>query len=329
MNENLHVVNYEKYTEKIQDILGYTELKKLKKQGTPEKDIYEIIFDNIKAMAKKVGVTENTVKNWLKGSITNSSKCIQKLLKEYNLTFEDLGVEEIKLLEFAKRLDLLKEEKKWNNKKLATILGVSSSTISEWLKGNKIPSIKDMINYADKLNVHYLYLLGVIEERQPTYSVINKLIGIDEKTSIALLEYKTMTKYGEDLRAEIEKKCGFTYREIVQDVIKDTEFIDAIYFELYRILSYRLTDYKDSFDDFMNTIDLEFSAKELGANSDGSIPFPTNNRISQEEISNLIVTKCLDKMINDMVNKYYEIAKKKGFLKNENPLLYNMGPDIK
>ena len=321
MNENLHVVNYEKYTEKIQDILGYTELKK---QGIPEKDIYEIISENLKNMAENVGVAKKTVKNWINGSVTNSSKCIQKLLKEYNLAFEDLGVEEIKLLEFAKRLDLLKEEKKWNNKKLATILGVSSSTISEWLKGNKIPSIKDMINYADKLNVHYLYLLGVIEERQPTYSVINKLIGIDEKTSIALLEYKNMSQYGKELRKEIEQSCGFTYREIVQDVIQNTQFIDALYFELYRILMYKLTNYEESFDEFFNTIELDLSAEESGIDSDSNIPAPMNNRIKQEEVSKLIVSKKLDNLIDSLVKKYKDIAIKKGILKKED-IPYNRG----
>lgn len=321
MNENLHVVNYEKYTEKIQDILGYTELKK---QGIPEKEIYERISEDLKAMAENVGVAKKTVKNWINGSITNSSKCIQKLLKEYNLTFEDLGVEEIKLLEFAKRLDLLKEEKKWNNKKLATILGVSSSTISEWLKGNKIPCIKDMINYADKLNVHYLYLLGVIDERQPTYSVINKLIGIDEKTSIALLEYKNMSQYGKELRKEIEQNCGFTYREIVQDVIQNTQFIDALYFELYRILMYKLTSYEESFDEFFNTIELDLSAEESGIDSDSNMPTPMNNRIKQEEISKLIVNKKLDNLIDSLVKKYKDIAIKKGILKKED-IPYNRG----
>lgn len=359
MIEYLRLKKRKKFTQKIRELLGYTEYEK---KGMRKEEIYKNISSDIHIMEKKIGATYNTIKNWLEGKFP-TSEYIQKILEEYDLEPDELGVEVIKLSDFSERLETLKNEKGFNNKQLAIFLDVSSPTITEWLKGNKIPSIKTMIEIADKFEVHYLYLLGVIEEKQATFSVINKLIGIDEKTSIALLEYKTMSKYGEDLRAEIEKKCGFTYREIVQDVIQDTEFIDAIYFEIYRILSYRLTDYKDSFDDFMNTIDLEFSAKELGANSDGSIPFPTNNRISQEEISNLIVTKCLDKMINDMVkkyekisinnwisqeeisklvitkqlekmvndmvNKYYEIAKKKGFLKNENPLLYNMGSDIK
>lgn len=313
MAEYVQLVKRDICINKIRDILEYTLCLEEK---TPEEEIYEKIKDNICEMEKRIGASRRTIKGWLEGKSRPSSDYLQKILTEYNLIPKDLGVDIIKLSDFSERLKILRDEKGFNNKQLSRFLEeeneelyASESSVYNWIKGTKTPNMSTIFKIADIFEVHYLYLLGVIDEKKPTFSIINKLIGIDEETSTTLLEYKTMSQYGQNFRDYIEEEYGFTYKEVVQEVIQDVQFIDAIYFEIYRILAYRLTGYKDSFDDFMNTIELDFNAKELGTDTIfGSMPKSVNTFVTQEEISKLIINKRLEGLLNKMIEKYQNIA---------------------
>lgn len=327
MIEYFQVGKHKIFTTKIKEIINSkikeTDIIKAEEEGIPSEDILEICYEAIKEMAKLINVSTNTALAWFKGESFPTSDCIKKIMKEYNLTPDELGVitTEISEESFAGRLKILAQEKGLNNTKLAQFLRDNElttvdSTIHKWLNGERTPSIDTILTISNIFGVNYLYLLGVIDEKQPTYSSIKKLIGIDEKTSIALLEYKTMSQYGENLKEYIYKKYGFNYQGIVEDIIQNTPFIDSIYFEIYRILEYKLTFFKESFDEVMNTIELDLKKEELGINSFMSSQISTNNYVTQQDISELIITKHLKTMIDKIVEKYEKIAREKGNIPN-------------
>lgn len=70
---------------------------------------------------------------------------------------------------FAKRLQLLRQEKKWTQAELAAKLGISKSTVGMYELGNRAPDNDLLVAIAKLFGVTTDYLLGRTNERGNVY----------------------------------------------------------------------------------------------------------------------------------------------------------------
>lgn len=68
-------------------------------------------------------------------------------------------------MDFASRLSQLIAERETNKLQLSKDIGVSSSLLSAWEKGNKKPSFDNLLALADRFGVSIDYLAGRSEVR--------------------------------------------------------------------------------------------------------------------------------------------------------------------
>lgn len=73
-------------------------------------------------------------------------------------------------MDFASRLSQLMEERETNKLQLSKDIGVSSSLLSAWEKGNKRPSFDNLIALADRFSVPLDYLVCRTSERPSAQS---------------------------------------------------------------------------------------------------------------------------------------------------------------
>ncbi len=62
---------------------------------------------------------------------------------------------------FAKRFEKVLDEKGVSQRELANYLGVSNSTVSQWISRGIVPSGGHLIKICNKLNVSADYMLGI------------------------------------------------------------------------------------------------------------------------------------------------------------------------
>ena len=65
------------------------------------------------------------------------------------------------MIDFGKRLKLLRKEKNLTQAQLASLIGVQSSIISFYEVGERLPSLDSIIKFASVFHVSTDYLLGV------------------------------------------------------------------------------------------------------------------------------------------------------------------------
>ncbi len=87
----------------------------------------------------------------------------------------DLSVKSIRKIEFAKRLYNLMMQKEWNQSDLARASGLGRDSISQYVRGNNIPSPKNLKKLAEALGVKPIeiypnYEAAAIEEEIPSLS---------------------------------------------------------------------------------------------------------------------------------------------------------------
>jgi transcriptional regulator with XRE-family HTH domain len=70
-------------------------------------------------------------------------------------------------MDFSKRLVDLREQKNMKQKELANIVGLQSSAISKYEKGNTQPNLETLVKLAEFFSVTVDYLLGVSSIENP------------------------------------------------------------------------------------------------------------------------------------------------------------------
>jgi len=96
------------------------------------------------------------------------------------------------LTNFAERLNELMIENDIKSPELATKLGIHRSTISRYLSGNKIPSVKNVISLANYFNCSTDYLLSLTDENK--VKTFKPCPPFNEQLKF-LLDYYKITKY--------------------------------------------------------------------------------------------------------------------------------------
>lgn len=83
--------------------------------------------------------------------------------------------------DFAKRLKILKEEfcSDMTQEEFAKWAGYSKSIISEWLRGEKVPSMNTALDLCDKFNVNLNWLMRGVDPKRESDTFINNHEPID------------------------------------------------------------------------------------------------------------------------------------------------------
>ena len=96
---------------------------------------------------------------------------------------------------FADRLsDLVDEKKKemYSQKQIASSIGVSSGSLSEWCSDQVTATIDNLVQVARFFDVSADYLLGLTDVKSPKADIksVNKLTGLDESAINQLIGMK-------------------------------------------------------------------------------------------------------------------------------------------
>lgn len=239
---------------------------------------YKDIAGNPKELSERIDEPYSTVCTWFTGKYYPLSKNIQKILTEYKLEPEKLGVESIEINILGNRLhELFEENKPGKQKDYVEFLNqhelyITESTLSKWLNGTMTPNMSNLIDLSNIFGVDYLYLLGLIDERRISDDIIKKRTKLKDTALGVILKLNYMKKYGEKWHKDNKEQYGFDYEEILSYIISDEQFFDMFYYEANTVLAYYTGEnFKNSFDELINEIDIDLTGKELGISESDEI----------------------------------------------------------
>lgn len=78
-------------------------------------------------------------------------------------------------MDIAKQLQYIKKANNLTQQKMAELTGITQSTMSDWLNGKASPTITNLINLANNLNITLDYLVGRENEDGTIYIMGNQL----------------------------------------------------------------------------------------------------------------------------------------------------------
>ena len=84
-------------------------------------------------------------------------------------------------MDIAKQLQYIKKTNNLTQQKMAELTGITQSTMSDWLNGKANPTITNLINLANNLNVSLDYLIGRENEDGTIFIMGNKLSKSENK----------------------------------------------------------------------------------------------------------------------------------------------------
>lgn len=118
---------------------------------------------------------------------------------------------------FAKRLKEARKRKNLLQKELASLLGVSRTTVTSWENGTRVPEFETLQRIADVLEVSVDYLLGRSDNPSPTPSKTQKPL---HQRRIELEE-----AFKELLQSDTVMFDGLPVGELDEEIIEDLELM--------------------------------------------------------------------------------------------------------
>ena len=91
-------------------------------------------------------------------------------------------------MEFKESLKKIRQEKSLSQQKLADLVGVKQYVIASWETGRSEPSIKDLINLKNTLDVSFDYLLGLSNSQSKLYDLDKKIMELDDEKQDKLID---------------------------------------------------------------------------------------------------------------------------------------------
>ena len=243
-------------------------------------------------VAKRLKVHPSTVSKWTIDGVPNQNN-IRKILTEYNLTCEQLGIKRIKQNEFAKDVD------------------IKPSTVSNLVNGTYEPSFQLIEKIADYFDVNVLYLMGKTNVRNPNNVELTQILNVGEELIDTLKsENPNATRSFLNMSLSAEE-LGEDYYDL-KDFLINKELLAVLKEEVDRIISYSSNDnYYANFEDVINERDVYSQATSY------------SEIISIKDIAHFnickrfckVFDKYVDKLLVDRDLKYIDNLKRK---KNEN-----------
>lgn len=279
--------------------------------------------DKIEKLKDTLDYSDDYIRKLISGEKFPSSNVLEIFIKEYKQKFQcnDLGdigigeVEEIDIDEkFSKRLKQSLAEYGVKQIDLAFKLNVSKSTISKWCSGKSTPTISQLKDIAQIFGVHYLYLLGEIETKDVSLSIINEQIGINDIAINTIKFYKQINKYGKISHEQIKNDYGFDYIDIVNYIVSDLELFDIFYLEAANVLMYHEPNSisKERFDNLLNSLELDLTDDEMQIRN-GTTQIQTPYIKTMDIVSKAVLQKKIELMFDNFIN---DIMKKKDIHRN-------------
>ena len=110
---------------------------------------------------------------------------------------------------FSKNLRFLREKNKLSQNKLAELANVNQTTIARWESGEISPSLDNIFDVADALNVSVANLTGTDLEKEETNSFDELELLFDKNKNILTEDDKQYIKFIiEKRRKDIDKQLG-------------------------------------------------------------------------------------------------------------------------
>lgn len=306
MEKSFEIENYSKFKSAIEKIIKRCSIRELERRA----DLKHTTLNKL-LNSKKYKMSSN-----------NIEKILNEIIKELHVSPEEVGIKVTSRTKFSIRLETLLKENNMTQKKLAEELKVGKSTVSNWINGRNEPTLTLAKEMAQRFNVHYLYLLGEIDTKNVFNSTINEMFGLSEDAIDNIAFCVNANIYGKKQHDIIYQDFGFRYTDIVDFVVSNLPFFDKFYLEAVRTMTYHTTGLRNNFDEFFNTVDLDFDftdeeIKELNQEQHISSVFSTPYRVNIETLSKAVLCEEINKMFDDFIDKKLkEIQNKKREDKN-------------
>lgn len=286
-------------------------LEKFARKVYDENTENQVPFDLEGTLQNELNYTAEHIKNWILGNTYPPSNVLELFINKYKEkiecnNLEYIGIGEVEESngeeEFTKRLKGLMDEYGLREIDLARKLCISKSIISKWCSGKRTPTISQLKKIAQLFGVHYLYLLGEIETRDVSSSMINEQIGINDIAINTIKFYNQINKYGKKFHEHIKNHYGFDYIDIVNYIVSDLELFNIFYLEAINVLTYHQPKsiLKEEFDSLLNSLELNLTDEEIKS-SNGTTQVQTPYIKTHDLLSKAVLQKKIEIMFDDFI----------------------------
>ena len=118
--------------------------------------------------AKRINVTKRCVVSWLQGKSFPSTECVVRVADFFNISVDYLCncseqanyVPATRRVRVAERLRILYKTSAYKKSQLALLWGISSSLLTKWFAGKRLPQLHSIFIIADCFGCSMDYLLG-------------------------------------------------------------------------------------------------------------------------------------------------------------------------
>ena len=203
-------------------------------------------------VAKRLKVHPSTVSKWTIDGVPNQNN-IRKILTEYNLTCEQLGIKRIKQKDsFSTRLKYLINEANLKQSEFAKDININPGTLSNLINDTYEPSFQLIEKIADYFDVNVLYLMGKTNVRNPNNVELTQILNVGEEL-IETLKSESPNATRSFLNMSLSaEELGEDYYDL-KDFLINKELLAVLKEEVDRIISYSSNDnYYADFEDVIN-----------------------------------------------------------------------------
>jgi transcriptional regulator with XRE-family HTH domain len=126
--------------------------------------------------------------------------------------------------DFSKRLKSLLDETKTTRQQLATEIGVSHQSVTQWQSGQTIPDILKFKRIAEFFDVSYDYLLGDSDSRKHENALLVNTLGLSDSAVDEIKRWKRSSEKKNDSFSVsvFESLSGFFDYPGFEDVLERT-----------------------------------------------------------------------------------------------------------
>ena len=266
-------------------------------------------------VANKIKVAPCTISNCVgKAGKVLSSRNIKKILDAYELTPEDLGVEEYECvygekanISFSERIKELLKENNILQKDFAEDIGKDASLITMWIKGKRAPDLDSIQLVADYFGVSTLYLIGETNIKDADNEEITKILQCDEYLLDFIKNDNPQGKRNIFDGLVTADEIDEGYYDMKTDIFGDVGLLPTLKSECDRIIKYYTSkEYYNNYENCVNAFEVYGHIMER----------PVRHNI--EKVANDNICEALTRAFNEYVdNKLTEIFKKNDTFKNK------------
>lgn len=253
---------------------------------------------------KKTGLSRSNINYW-KTAYDNdeepniTSNTLRKIAIGYNCSdaeLKEMGIstegDNDNTIPFAERLDYIMKKNKKKQKIVADNLGIKQQKISNWLKGDNIPTMQLSSRLAKEIGTNIFYLYGYSEDSSPEVKLLTKE-NIMQELKIGEKVFDTIKNFNSNMKVVLNNEENEVPFDIKPYLINE-ELINVFEQEAYRLFQYCTNN------DFF--LDYEHLVNTLGKTDIDNLnyfPFDITN-IVRQNLSRIIYKKLKEFIANEL-----------------------------